>query len=256
MKGAIIGDVVGSVYEFNPTQNPTFPLLSEDSTFTDDTICTIAIADAFLHEKNYAEKLKYWCRKYPNPMGSYGNAFYSWIYNDDVKFTNNSCGNGALMRISPICLADIPVTDALLQCSKATICSHNHPEALDAVIAYMQILRGLRKYKDKKIIHPIMNDAYGRKWRHYLPHTGVFIDTCVDTLRLATHLFLLSTSFEDAIRLAVLQGGDADTLAAIIGGMAEAYYGVDEKLWEMVKPRLPGEFIEVVNQYYDIMGNL
>ena len=250
MKGAIIGDVVGSIYEFNNTQNPAFPLLSDDSTFTDDTICTIAIADAYLNNKNYSQSLKEWCRKYPNPMGSYGSRFYGWIYNDDPDYSNDSCGNGALMRISPLCLADIPMAEALSEVSKATICSHNHVEAVKATLAFLQIIRRLLKYKDKKVVSSTMRDAYHRLWRRCLPSTGVFTDTCEDTLKLAAHLFLESESFEDAIRLAVVQGGDSDTLANIVGSMAEAYYGIDDNIWKEVEKRLPQEFITIINLFY------
>ena len=251
MKGAIIGDVVGSIYEFNNTQNPAFPLLSDDSTFTDDTICTIAIAEALINNKSYSQALKEWCRKYPNPMGSYGSRFYSWIYNDDHDYSNDSCGNGALMRISPLCLADIPTVTSIIEVGKATSCSHNNAEALRATLTLLRIIRRLLKYKDKKVVSSTMRDSYHRLWRHCLPNTGVFTDTCEDTLKLAAHLFLESESFEDAIRLAVVYGGDSDTLADIVGSMAEAYYGVDDNIWKEVEKRLPQEFITIINKFYD-----
>ena len=252
MKGAIIGDVVGSIYEFNNTQNPAFPLLSDSSTFTDDTICTIAVADAFIHKKNYAQTLKEWCRKYPNPMGSYGSRFYNWILSDDLNYTLDSCGNGALMRISSICLSDIPMASALVEVGKATTCSHNNTEAVRATLAVLQIIRRLKQYRDKKVIQSTMRDAYHRLWRHCLPNTGVFVYTCEDTLKLAAHLFLESESFEDAIRLAVVYGGDSDTLADIVGCMAEAYYGVNEDIWKEVEKRLPIEFTNIVSKFYSM----
>lgn len=252
MKGAIIGDVVGSVYEFNNTFNYNFPLLSEESTFTDDTICTIAIADAFLNKKPYAQTLKAWCRKYPNPKGSYGTLFNSWIFSDNPNYKTNSYGNGALMRLSPIGLADIPVTQAIINTQKATTCSHDHEKASFCANVQVMLLRKLRLHKNKEDVSITMKDAFGSQWNRFLPLKGSFTDTCQNTLPLAAHLFFQSSSFEDAIRLAVSYGGDSDTLAAIVGGMAEAYYGVPEELWFKVEKLLPESMLKIIDQFYGL----
>ena len=251
MKGAIIGDVIGSVYEFNNTFDYNFPLLTEESTFTDDTICTVAIADALLNNKNYSSTLKEWCRKYPNPKGGYGIRFNQWIWNDDLSFTNNSCGNGALMRISPIALyRQISTPMVYKNGHDATICSHNHPESISAILVYLRIIRSLLRTKDKRNVQTIMADAYTSQWNRNLPQQGMFVDTCTDSIKIVSHLFLESESFEDAIRLAVVYGGDTDTIGAIMGGMAEAYYGVDEALWNDVEIRLPESFLVVIHNFY------
>lgn len=251
MKGAIIGDVVGSVYEFNNTFDYNFPLLTEGSTFTDDTICTVAIADALLNNKNYAQTLKEWCRKFPNPEGGYGIFFNQWVWNDDLSVTNNSCGNGALMRISPIALyRQISTPMVYKNGHDATICSHKHPEAISAILVYLRIIRSLLRTKDKRNVNAIMADAYTSQWNRTLPQQGTFVDTCADSLKIVSHLFLESESFEDAIRLAVIYGGDTDTIGAIMGGMAEAYYGVDESLWNDVERLLPESFRVVIHNFY------
>lgn len=251
MKGAIIGDVVGSVYEYNNTFDYNFPLLTEESIFTDDTICTVAIADALLNKKNYAVTLKEWCRNYPHPKGDYGLLFNQWIWNDDLNFTNDSCGNGALMRVSPIALYR-PLSTPLVYKNghDATVCSHKHPESISAVIVYLRIIRNLLKTKDKKNVNTIMADAYTSQWNKALPEQGTFVDTCADSLKIVSHLFMESESFEDAIRLAVIYGGDSDTIGAIMGGMAEAYYGVDNLLWNEVEKRLPEPFRVIIHHFY------
>lgn len=249
MKGAIIGDVVGSIYEFNNTYDYNFPWLSKESTYTDDTICTVAIADAFLNKSSYKESLRRWCRKYPYPMGEYGPRFFKWMMSDE-DYSTDSYGNGALMRISPLGLSCISSTEALANIKEATTCSHDNPLALTYSIMYTMMLRKLSWYKDKSSVIQIMQDELGRSWKRAIPPKGTFTATCQDTLPLAVYLFYNSTSFEDAIRLAVSYGGDTDTLAAIVGGMAEAYYGVPEDMWDAVKDRLPEEMLKVVDQFY------
>ena len=232
MKGAIIGDVVGSIYEFNNILDYNFPLLTEDSTYTDDTICTVAIADALINRKPYSQTLKEWCRKYPNPMGGYGNLFQDWINSDNPNYHTNSYGNGALMRVSSLGLIDVTPQMAMFNAKFATECSHNHKITLTYVSSYIMILRRLRLFHKKESV----------------------TETVMDTLPLAADLFLKSQSFEDSLRLAVSYGGDSDTLAAIVCGMSEAYYGVPEELWLDVKARLPKDMLNIVDQFYSIKG--
>lgn len=251
MKGAIIGDIIGSVYEFDNTFDYNFPLLTEYSTFTDDTICTVAIADALLNKKPYAQTLKEWCRQYPNPKGAYGTMFQDWIWSDNPNYHTNSFGNGALMRISSLGLINVSPQQAFLNTQQATTCSHDHPIALNYAITYIRILRRLRLYKNKKIAVETMIDSIGKRWDKEIPTKGTFTDTCQNTLPLAVSLFLESQNFEDAIRLAVSYGGDSDTLAAIVGGMAEAYYGVPDSLWDKVKDLLPESMLTIIDQFYN-----
>ena len=104
MLGAIIGDIAGSRFEFNPTNDYNFEIFAAGSDFTDDTICTVAVMDAILHSKDFGESLHEWCRRYPDPTGAYGGRFYNWIHSRDPK-PYNSFGNGAAMRVSPVAWA-------------------------------------------------------------------------------------------------------------------------------------------------------
>lgn len=254
MKGAIIGDVVGSIYEFNNILDYNFPLLTEDSTYTDDTICTVAIADALINRKPYSQTLKEWCRKYPNPMGGYGNLFQDWINSDNPNYHTNSYGNGALMRVSSLGLIDVTPQMAMFNAKFATECSHNHKITLTYVSSYIMILRRLRLFHKKESVTETLNDSLGKLWREDLPEKGTFTETVMDTLPLAADLFLKSQSFEDSLRLAVSYGGDSDTLAAIVCGMSEAYYGVPDELWLDVKARLPKDMLSIVDQFYSSKG--
>ena len=131
MIGAIIGDIVGSRFEFGETPQQGFELFTPDCSYTDDTICTIAIADAVLNERDYQESLLDWCRRYPDPMGGYGRRFYQWINSDNPQPTD-SFGNGSAMRVSPIGWLFDEWEDVIEEAKKSAIVSHNHPEALKA----------------------------------------------------------------------------------------------------------------------------
>lgn len=132
MIGAIIGDIVGSTYEFHNTQNYDFELFPQGSSFTDDTVCTIAIADAILRGISYRDSLIEWCRKYPNPKGAYGASFSRWIYNPQPY---DSFGNGAAMRVSPIGWAFSSSTIVLDEAKKSAECSHSHDEGIKGAMA-------------------------------------------------------------------------------------------------------------------------
>ena len=129
MLGAIIGDIVGSRYEFNPTNDYNFEFFSSGCDFTDDTICTIAVADAILKNRDYGDSIHEWCRRYPHPMGGYGGRFAGWVFNDDPK-PYNSFGNGAAMRVSPVAHwfdNELQVLDAAAATAEPT---HNHDEGI------------------------------------------------------------------------------------------------------------------------------
>ena len=103
MLGAIIGDIVGSRWEFDPTNDYDFEMFSQENSFTDDTVCTVAVADAIAKGRDYGESLHEWCRRYPSPMGGYGGRFRQWVMSDEPK-PYGSYGNGSAMRVSPVAL--------------------------------------------------------------------------------------------------------------------------------------------------------
>ncbi len=129
MLGAIIGDIVGSRFEFNPKNDYNFELFSPQCSFTDDTICTIAIADALLKDRDFGESLHDWCNRYPHPMGGYGGSFAQWVHSQTPQ-PYNSFGNGAAMRVSPIAWFSLNAIGQMFIVEKATACTHNHPEGI------------------------------------------------------------------------------------------------------------------------------
>ena len=130
MLGAIIGDIVGSRWEFNPTNDYNFEWLSDENGFTDDTVCTVAVADALLHgSEDYGKYIHEWCQRYPNPMGGYGGRFAQWVRSDNPQ-PYNSFGNGAAMRVSPIGMWFDNREDVLEHAKLSAACSHNHPEGI------------------------------------------------------------------------------------------------------------------------------
>lgn len=250
MLGAIIGDIIGSTREFKNTQDYNFKLFPKGSTYTDDTICTIAIADAILSRASYKDKLLEWCKRYPNPKGGYGASFAHWIDSDDPQ-PYYSFGNGAAMRVSPVAWAFQNATAVRAEAEKATICSHSHPEGLkgaDVIAQAIFMLRTLRRPKEE--VYRLLVFNYGLDYG--LPGVGQWCDTCQGCVPLALDLFIASKNFNDAIRLAVSYGGDSDTLAAIVGSLAEAYYGIQEHFYKPALDLLPREMIDVICRFAEI----
>lgn len=231
MLGAIIGDIVGSRFEFNPTNDYHFELFGEGCSFTDDTVCTIAIADALLKGKDFGESLHEWCNRYPHPMGGYGGRFRQWVFSNE-PLPYNSFGNGSSMRVSPIAHW-FENKDEMLAAAAATAApTHNHEEGIKgaqtvalAIFKAMEYNRG--RYQEAPLhIDEIISECV--KFSGYdinMPKSSVlnkFDETCQGTVPVALKIISMSQSFEDAVRLAVSLGADADTLGAIVGSIAEA----------------------------------
>ena len=139
MIGAIIGDIVGSRFEFNNTRDGNFALFSPECSFTDDTICTVAVADAILRGEDYRTSILRWCRKYPNPMGAYGASFALWLNSPDPQ-PYNSFGNGAAMRVSPVAYAFDTEQEVIRQAMETAKITHDHP---DGIIGAMVVARAI-----------------------------------------------------------------------------------------------------------------
>lgn len=142
MIGAIIGDIVGSRFEFNNTDKKDFKLFTKDCDFTDDTICTVAVADAILHNKTFEDALREWCHKYPYPMGAYGGGFNAWLQSNDPR-PYNSFGNGSAMRVSPCARAARSDAEAIRLAKASASCTHNHPEGIIGAVATALVIRAL-----------------------------------------------------------------------------------------------------------------
>lgn len=250
MIGAIIGDIAGSAFEFDNTDDYSFPMFDSRHDFTDDTICTVAVADAILKEKDFSIAMHAWCRKYPNPMGAYGCRFMEWVNSKDPR-PYGSYGNGAAMRVSPVAwLCDTEEqTRALAQASAAI--THNHPEGIKGAKAVAVEIFRMKNSSDKspEIYINAAKEFYGNRVFDTLPHRGVFDDTCQGCVPLSFYIAANASSFEDAVRTAVIYGGDTDTVGAIVGSLAEASFDVPNHLISAAKLFLPDEMLEVLTEF-------
>lgn len=278
MIGAIIGDIVGSRFEFNNHRSKDFALFTDECFVTDDSIMTLAVAKAIMEtcrtfessvvtsgfsdefysvlERNTIRYMQEIGRKYPNC--GYGSRFYQWIFSDN-PIPYNSFGNGAAMRISPVGFVARSEKEAVKMSKVLTSVSHNHAEGIKGAEATVIAIFMARTGSSKEEIRSrITRDYYELNFTlDEIRDTYEFNETCQGTVPQAIEAFLESTSFEDAIRNAISIGGDSDTLAAITGGIADAYYGVPtdmkEKALTYLDPLLRSiydewqNFIEIVN---------
>ena len=250
MLGAIIGDIAGSRFEFNPTNRYHFELFTKECDFTDDTICTVAVADAILNDRDFSECVHECCGRYPYPMGGYGGSFARWVHsNHPVPY--NSFGNGAAMRVSPVAWIANSREMALELAAKTASITHSHPEGIKGAQTVALAIYDARQGMDVK---EILDDCV--KFSDYnidLELDDVrnkFDETCQGTVPVALWVIGQSSSFEDAIRRAVSLGADADTLGAIVGSIAEAIWGIPEAIKQAVIPYLTDEMKEVVELFY------
>lgn len=250
MIGAIIGDIAGSCYEFDNTSDYNFPMFTHEKDFTDDTICTVAIADAIMRQIDYQTSLRKWCRKYPHPMGEYGSYFFNWVMRAD-PYPYNSYGNGSAMRVSPVAWLFDNDQDVITQAEMSAAVTHNHPEGIKGAVAIAVAIFRMRTAttKSSAIFENVAKEFYGDNIFSNLPEKGFFDVTCQGCVPLALFLASLATSFEDAIRLAVSYGGDTDTLGAIVGSLAEAQYAIPTDMVNNAKSYLPQDMLEVVSRF-------
>lgn len=253
MLGAIIGDIVGSRFEFNNTDNYNFELFTKDCSFTDDTICTIAIADAIMSQARYKEKLLEWCRRYPHPKGAYGGSFARWIASENPQ-PYNSFGNGSAMRVSPVAWAFDSLDEVLAEAEKTALPTHNHPEGVKGAMATAHAIYYLRTTRNLPGLENEMNQYYPQfMLGNYF--AGVFDETCPGTVPICLKIVISSTSFEDAIRKAISWGGDSDTIGAIVGSMAEAMWDIPKEMQHEAFDRMPTEMVNVFGSFFHKLNN-
>lgn len=252
MLGAITGDIIGSVYEFATQKTKDFPLFTDQSTFTDDTILTVAVADVLLHGGSYTDAFKRYYQLYPDPCGGYGARFQAWAASANSQ-PYNSWGNGAAMRVSPVAYVH-QTLDAVLQAAQQTaVVTHNHPEGIKGAQATAAAIFLARQGQSKPSIKHYIETQFGYDLSRSLAQIRPvyeFNESCQETVPEAIIAFLESTSFTDAIRNAVSLGGDADTLTCITGSIAEAFYGaVPDTIADRVWALLPAPLKTVVVQF-------
>lgn len=254
MLGAIIGDIAGSRFEFNNYLNTDFKLFTKECAYTDDTICTIAVAYSLLSKGkiSFSDSLLYWCRKYPNPKGHYGGSFAKWIHSNNNE-PYNSFGNGSAMRVSPCAWLSNDLDTILQYAKQSAECTHNHPEGIKGAMCIAECIYHAKNGVSKEQIKDIITSKYGYNLNtncDKIRATNTFNETCQVTVPQAIVAFIDSTDFESAISLAVSIGGDSDTIAAITGSIAEAYYSIPENIKEKALEYLPNELKEVINLFY------
>ena len=230
MLGAIIGDIVGSPFEFVEHKSKSFELFSSASSFTDDTICLIAVADSLLGNIDPSDSLRGWCRKYPSPTGGYGARFREWVFNDSMG-PYYSKGNGAAMRVAPVAFLASSAQDVVRLARLVTAVTHNHPDGLKGAEATASAIWMARNGASAQEIRNKIASDYGLDLSRSVDEIRPayqYSELCLDTVPEAIVCALDATSFEDALRNAVSLGGDADTLAATTGGLAEALFGIPD----------------------------
>lgn len=248
--GAIFGDIIGSAYEFHRTKNYDFKLYTKHSNFTDDTVCTIAIAYALVNHKSFSETLRKWCRKYF--WAGYGGNFRQWIYQEPA-LPYGSWGNGSAMRVSPVGVwsKTLEESDALAKASAEV--THNHPEGIkgaqSVANAIFMSLQGNSKEHIKDFIERTYGYDLSRKYEE-IKQDYRFEVSCMRSVPESIICFLESHDYESAVRLAVSMGGDADTMACIAGGIAAAFYGsIPDVIMEECMRRLPEEMKEIIEKF-------
>ena len=258
MYGAILGDIIGSPYEFDMgDKTKDFPLFSEDSCFTDDTVMTIAVAEAFtdapddedvIHQR-LIQSMQKWGHRYPDE--SYGVRFRSWLKSNDPK-PYNSFGNGSAMRVSAVAwlFDDLDTVRHMAGISAGV--THNHPEGIkgaEATAAAIFLGRtGHSKAEIKAYIESEFHYDLSRTCDQIRPDYH-HVESCQETVPEAITAFLEGDSFEDVIRTAVSLGGDCDTLTCIAGSIAEGFYGVPEELKAACITFLPEEIASVLTHF-------
>ena len=255
MLGSIIGDIIGSTYEFSNAGRYDFDPFPPGSDFTDDTVLTVAVADAILSKRPYGAVIHEYASGYPDR--GYGASFSRWIHSTDPQ-PYNSFGNGSAMRVSPAGWAFGTLEETISEARRSAECTHNHPEGIkgaeSVASAIFMARNGAGKTEIKEFIEKRFRYDLSRTPEDIKPGYS-FNETCQRTVPEAFSCFLDSASFEDAIRKAIWLGGDSDTLACITGGIAEAYYSEMNEDWvKKAYEMMPGEFSVIISRFRDLFG--
>ena len=255
MFGAIAGDIIGSPFEWNNIKTTDFELFSSKSRFTDDTVMTVAVADAILHNKDYIDVFKEYGRKYPD--AGYGSAFKKWFMSDDMT-GYGSFGNGSAMRVSPVGFAFNTIEEVLEEAKKSAEVSHNHREGIKGAQATASAIFLAGQGRSKKEIKDYIQEHFGYNLERTLDDIRPdykFDVTCQGSVPEAIIAFLESEDFEDAVRKAVSLGGDSDTIACIAGAIAQAFYKkIPEEIIHNTRRILNIDFLKVIEEFNGRFG--
>lgn len=265
MLGSIIGDVAGSIYEFDNIKTKDFELLAVRGAITDDSIMTLATADWLLKGGEPGKFYVRYANENPRPLGGYGTMFAHWLR--EVEVTGkiepyNSCGNGSAMRVGPVgWVFNEGEEDKLLECAKeSAACTHNHPEGVKGAQATALAIFLARMGKKPEEIAKAITEKFGYDLSLTVDeirprYSWEGLDgkenggTCQGSVPQAIICALQASDFEDAVRNAVSIGGDSDTIACIAGSIAEAMFGISEELRTKALEFLRPDYVEVLNAF-------
>ena len=250
MIGAVAGDIIGSIYERNPIKTEDFPLFHTTSRITDDSVMSLAVAQAILGDKNYGREMKILGQAFPN--AGYGGNFQKWIFESEIV-PYNSWGNGSAMRVSPVGFAFDTAEEVLREARASAEVSHDHPEGIKGAQAVALAILLARQGASKDEIRTNLTASFfydlDRTVEEIRPDY-CFDVSCMGSVPEAIIAFLNSTDYESAVRKAVSLGGDTDTQACIAGAIAEAYYKyIPPAIIAEVKRILPGILWEILERF-------
>lgn len=278
MLGAIIGDMAGTKYEYQEfldskkgiinverrrsILNSNEALITSNSFISDDSILTIAIADAIVYDRDYMEALKKYGKEYSNkPLeienffkSAFSPTFIKWANSNNLEY-GTSIGNGATMRVSPVAYLFNSLEKVQLEARKSAVPSHNSVEAIRGAESLASAIFLARNKKSKDDIKNYITEKYGYSLEYNLKklqETNIFNGTCDVTVPQAIFTFLNSTSFEDSIRKSISIGGDTDTIACMVGSISEAYYGIPKDLRNKALEIIPPQFKHILIESYKL----
>ena len=255
MIGAIAGDIIGSVYERNSVKDKNFVLFSPASRFTDDTVLTIAVADALMEGKDYTQAVREYGQIYPH--AGYGPSFKKWLFSP-VPAPYMSYGNGSAMRVSPVGFLCETLPDVLREAEKSAAITHNHPEGVKGAQATAAAVFLARGGASKSELQRYIADTFGYDLEQTLAQirpSYTFDVSCQGSVPQSIIAFLESENYEDAVRNAVSLGGDSDTMACIAGGIAQAFYKeIPDFIVEETRKRLDARLLSVLDRFNKYVG--
>lgn len=261
MLGALVGDIIGSTYEFYGTKRTDFELFEEGCRFTDDSVMTLAVAKWLVEDKKHTTKMLIKCMQelgQKHPGAGYGGLFYSWLYQDDPQ-PYNSWGNGAGMRVSPVGLYAKTLDEALELAAVTASVSHNHPEGVKGAQAIATSVFLCKQGKTKQEIRDYVEKTFGYNLHRTIagirPRYG-FDVSCQGSVPEAIIAFLEGNSFEEVIRLAISLGGDSDTIGCMAGAIAACMYPIPNYIAERCNNLLTDDLREIKDQFMDMVEEL
>lgn len=268
MIGAIIGDIAGSIYEFDNITTKDFPFFGPGAVYTDDSILTLATAEWLMKGGNAGGYYARYALANPDPMGGYGGMFRQWAEQSvcGVAAPYNSCGNGSAMRVGPVGWTSDDKAEVMRKAQESAACTHSHPEGVKGAQAVALCILMARRGDSKDTVRQTIEREFGYDLsasvaclqQHYSwqgidgrGNSGI----CQHSVPQAIVCALEASDFEDAVRNAVSIGGDSDTIACITGAVAEALYGVPQVLYDDALRRLPPHFQAIIKEFEQRYGN-